>query len=31
MNIIDGKQIAQNLRNDIAQQVKKLDRAPDWQ
>ncbi|MBT3277025.1 MAG: bifunctional methylenetetrahydrofolate dehydrogenase/methenyltetrahydrofolate cyclohydrolase FolD [Candidatus Thioglobus sp.] len=28
MNIIDGKQIAQNLRNDIAQQVKKLDRAP---
>jgi methylenetetrahydrofolate dehydrogenase (NADP+)/methenyltetrahydrofolate cyclohydrolase len=28
MNIIDGKQIAQNLRNDIAQQVNKLDRAP---
>lgn len=28
MNIIDGKQIAQNLRNDIAKKVKKLDRAP---
>jgi methylenetetrahydrofolate dehydrogenase (NADP+)/methenyltetrahydrofolate cyclohydrolase len=28
MNIIDGKQIAQNLRNDIAKQVKKLDTPP---
>ncbi|CAC9601848.1 Methylenetetrahydrofolate dehydrogenase (NADP+) / Methenyltetrahydrofolate cyclohydrolase [uncultured Candidatus Thioglobus sp.] len=28
MNIIDGKKIAQNLRNDIAKQVKSLDRAP---
>ncbi|MDB2589938.1 bifunctional methylenetetrahydrofolate dehydrogenase/methenyltetrahydrofolate cyclohydrolase FolD [Candidatus Thioglobus sp.] len=28
MNIIDGKQIAQKLRNDIAQKVKKLERAP---
>ena len=28
MNIIDGKQIAQNLRNDIAKKVKQLDRAP---
>jgi len=28
MNIIDGKQIAQKLRNDIAKKVEKLDRAP---
>jgi methylenetetrahydrofolate dehydrogenase (NADP+)/methenyltetrahydrofolate cyclohydrolase len=28
MNIIDGKQIAQKLRNDIATKVEKLDRAP---
>ncbi len=28
MKIIDGKKIAQNLRNDIAQKVKKLNRAP---
>lgn len=28
MNIIDGKQIAQKLRNDIAQKVEKLERAP---
>jgi methylenetetrahydrofolate dehydrogenase (NADP+)/methenyltetrahydrofolate cyclohydrolase len=28
MNIINGKQIAQNLRNDIAKQVKKLDTPP---
>jgi methylenetetrahydrofolate dehydrogenase (NADP+)/methenyltetrahydrofolate cyclohydrolase len=28
MNIIDGKQIAQNLRFDIAKQVKKLDTPP---
>ena len=28
MNIIDGKQIAQKLRNDIAIKVEKLDRAP---
>ncbi len=28
MNIINGKQIAQNLRNDIATKVKQLDRAP---
>lgn len=28
MKIIDGKKIAQNLRKDIAQQVKTLERAP---
>lgn len=28
MNIIDGKKIAQDLRNDIAKKVGKLDRAP---
>jgi methylenetetrahydrofolate dehydrogenase (NADP+)/methenyltetrahydrofolate cyclohydrolase len=28
MNIIDGKKIAQKLRNDIAQKVEKLERAP---